>query len=650
MAKQIAAAILGSLLVHVAQLAEAQDLTELDLDALVNMDVTITSAAKRAQAGADAAAAVFVITREDIRRSGATSVAELLRVAPGLQVARISNQRWAVASRGFNSRFSTKLLGLVDGRSIYSPSAAGIYWEEQPVLLENIERIEIIRGPGGALWGANAVNGIVNIITRSAAADRGLHLDAAAGDEERGAASLRYGGTSALGDYRLHAHHFERDSLESADNPWKESQAGWRLDRALYDGDLSFAGDVHRGDLGVIGQGPRAFTLDAEGGNAHLRWQGPAFAAGHLDLSVHSNWRELDRSGRLAQQQSATGIDAQYDVRTLGRHEITLGVGLVHLDDHLARTDTVFDPARTSHNVWSIYAQNQMHFLGDAAYVILGAKFEDYELAGSAFQPTLRGLWRVGRQHTVWAAASRAVRTPSRFEMHGLVNTFTVPGNPPLQFRISGNPNLDFEALEAYELGWRYRPAERLSFDLALFENRYDELSQTQRLAPVFDAGPPPALIVTNRFANSANAKTHGAELAIDWIANEHVQLQAAASWLDLVGSDSASATSVNFGGVDAEHSYWARARVDLLPQLDLDFVWRYVDELSAFGIPSYTSLDARLGWHVTQNMELSIAMENLLNDRHVEFFNEETFVSGSVIGRSFLARISWRGFGPVGQ
>lgn len=622
--------------------AAEENLADLDLATLMTMDVTVTSAAKRAQTTADAAAAVFVITREDIRRSGATSIPDLLRVVPGVQVARVTTRSWAVSARGFNSKFANKLQVMIDGRSIYATIFSGVLWEEQFVPLDEIDRIEVVRGPGGALWGINAVNGVINIITRSASEDRGLHMSAGAGTQVSEAASMRYGASLAGGDLRAYADHSDADAFEGDPTDLDRSQLGLRFERSFERDHLAFDAqysDVEFGDS--VHQSDAALPASAHLGNIGAGWRRDHVNGSQTELRTNYSWADRGQPGRW--DETIAGVDVQHTAARTGRHLATVGAGFRHVTDDQRSENAALFFSRTSldHDQWSVYAQDEIHFLQDRLRVIAGAKLEDFKYTGLAFQPTLRAIWRASDGHTFWSAASRAARTPSRFELHSAVSV-PLPGpGVPTSLRILGSEELEAEQLDAYEIGWRWRPNQQFALDLALFLDEYDKLLVQTPQAPLFAPGPPPQMTLPLQYANDAEASAHGAELSVEWLAMERVRLRAAAQWLDM--DLPMIANSLNAFGAEADYSWSMGARVDIAPTLDLDITLRAVAALESQGIDSYESFDVRLGWRPTRELELSLAVENLLDDEHVEFFNEIAQTPGVALGRSAFARAAWR-------
>jgi iron complex outermembrane recepter protein len=620
--------------------ARQEDLASLDLADLMQMDVTISSAARRAQAGGDAAAAVFVLTSEDIRRSGAHSIPELLRVVPGVQVARVTNQVWMVTARGFSSRFANKLLVLVDGRSIYTHNFSGVMWEDQHVPLEEIERIEVVRGPGGALWGANAVNGIINIITRGATEAGGLAGAIRASADERTAA-LHYGGElGQLGHHRTYVEGIERESFDENLSPWKRLQAGWRFDSSH----LRLRGDVYENN-----QSQQRFVdllpaFDVKGGAVSASWQDEIFTAGLVDLQSYYSWTQYsERGGASLARESASGFDFQISAPRMGRHLLTMGGGYRKLRDDvagLAALGTTYLWPRATQDLWNIYVQDELYFLEDDLRVTLGAKLEGFKYTGDALQPTLRAIWHFTDEHALWAAVSTAVRTPARFDLHGYTPFATIPGIPAVQVALAGNPAAKVEHLQAYETGWRWRPTQRLSFDLTLFEHRYRDLLQALPASPYFDMASM-TVIQPYSYVNDLDIRTRGAELAIDWRMLQRVRVQGGGAWFHMNRIRAPHALTGPERS-DAERQFTLGARVDLLPNAEIDLGWRWVAERAAWDIPSYDSLNINLAWRAMKHVELAFAVENLLNERHIEFYDERGQMPGAMLERSASIKLKW--------
>ena len=619
--------------------AETQDLSSLDLADLMQMDLTITSAARRAQAGGDAAAAVFVLTREDIRRSGADSIPELLRTVPGMQVARINNQNWMVTARGFSTRFANKLLVLVDGRSIYTHNFSGVMWEDQHVPLEEIERIEVVRGPGGALWGANAVNGVINIITRNADQVHGLEGTTRISEVDR-SMGLHYGGKmSELGHYRVYGEALERDSFERDLSPWQRVQAGGRIDgvHLQLQADVFDTAQSEQRSAGVLS------AFHVEGGAVSAAWQGQSFAAGLLDMRSYYSWTQHSQHGNALARESALGVDVQFSAPRVGRHLVVMGAGYRNLRDDvggLASIGLTYLTPRATQDLWSVYLQDEVHFLEDTVRVTAGAKLEGFKYAGNALQPTLRSIWHIDERHALWAAISTAVRTPARFDLHANLTLTEIPGTPPVRIALVGNPDAQVEHLRAYETGWRWRPAQQLNLDLTVFEHRYRDLLQSMPAPPYFDSS---SMTVVQPYVhmNGLEIRTRGAELAVDWRAMQRLRVQGTASSFHMNRARAAQAIAGPQRS-DAERLLTATVRIDVHEHAELDLAWRWVAERPSWNIASYDTLDLRLGWRPTPHFELELAVENLLDERHTEFFDERGLEAGAVLGRTGSAKVKW--------
>jgi iron complex outermembrane recepter protein len=624
--------------------ADEADLTDLDLATLMNMDVTVTSASRRAQSVDHAPAAVFVITRDDIRRSGAATLPEALRLAPGVQVGRVNTRSWAVSARGFTHRFANKLLVMVDGRSIYTSAFSGVMWEEQPVFLDDIERIEIVRGPGGALWGVNAVNGVINIITRSAAQTHGVQVSASGGSAPETSASVRAGDDGDWGDYRVYAQRAETDRLRAAESNWLSTMAGFRIDAGLADGALTVQGDVHESDFGTPDGPPEVgLTRRVDTGNALVHWT-RASALGAFDLRAFHSW--TDRSPPLEWSEMAHGLEAQFAANRIGRHVLTGGAGLRRTADEQDATSSRMTITGSTQTEWSVYGQDEMHFFSDRVHATLGAKIESSEFAGTELQPTLRTLWNATQTHTLWTGFSRVSRAPSRFELHSGLQLSLPPGALPaplpIEVSVMGEKDLKPETMEALEAGWRWRPDPAISVDLALYRNEYEHLILLQSLPYSIVMTPTPHIEAPIVYANAGRAYTEGAELSTEWAARDWLRLQAFATWHDLYGVQLDEGVA-RPGGQDVGRMLSLRARIDLPHHAQLDLAWRRVGSSFDRRVPEYDNVNVRLAWQPLPGLEASLAIENALDERRVEsddFLNQSL---GVEIGRSYLARVIWR-------
>jgi iron complex outermembrane receptor protein len=637
---------------------EMDELLELSLEEL--LDVEVTSVSRKAERRFDAAAAVHVITSEDIRRSGVTSLPEALRLAPGVQVARIDANRWAISIRGFNSRFANKLLVLIDGRTLYSPFFSGVYWDVQDTVLEDIDRIEVIRGPGATLWGANAVNGIINVMTKSAQDTQGTLISAGIGNEERSFAALRYG--NSLGDdafYRVYAKFFNRDGAvvaatdRDAKDEWQQWRGGFRLDWEPAEQDeITVQGEVYRGNSGEQRESYALTTPfvtvsdggeDVQGGHILGRWDRQFSLESDLALQLYYDHNQRETVNYDVELHTVD-VDFQHRFPLAKNHKFLWGLGVRYYSDEVRNTFTLSFGADKSTFLWSGFVQDEITLLPDQLRLTVGSKFEHNSYTGLEIQPNLRLLWTPHNQHTVWAAVSRAVRTPSRLERDFVGNLVSPPGamapgappNPfpaPLVLRIAGDEDINSEELIAYELGYRFQVTPNLLLDFAGFYNDYDELRSAEPSNLVCEpsgipvtAFPPCFLTASNILlpivsANRLEGETFGVEATVDWELNRWWDIQAAYSYLQVdLRSRGDSMTRPMGEGSDPSHQLSLLSSLDLPQAMKLDLWLRYVDDLPELDVDSYIALDGRLAWQPKAEIELSLVGQNLLDNRHVEF------------------------------
>lgn len=634
--------------------AQSRDLLDLSIEELINIEVF--SVTKTPESLQETAAAAFVITREDIRRAGATSIPEALRMAPGVQVAQIDANKWAISIRGFNSRLANKLLVLMDGRTLYTPLFSGIYWDVQDTLLEDVERIEVIRGPGGTLWGANAVNGIINIITRSSKDTTGTLVSVGAGSHERSGAA-RYGGALGQGHFRTWIKYFDRDGFETAtgaESPdeWDALRGGFRIDRERPGGStMTVQGDIYQGDSGQTAfsssLAPPYFSATADtakvsGGNLLARWTRRAASGAVWSLQTYydSNRRS---DATLGQTLDTLDLDFQHNFPGGGRHELAWGGGYRRIQDKVRNSFTVaLTPEEDEAiDLWSAFVQDRIR-LGEKVTVTLGAKLERNDYSGEEYQPSARFLWRAADAHSLWGGVSRAVRTPSRSDTNIRINVTGGPG--PTLVSIFGNPALVAEELTAFELGYRGRPTHDLSVDLAAFVNVYDHLTTRESGFIAVEAVPaPPHSVTTLTFDNRMRGETYGFEANSSWQAFEHWRLHFGYAWLEmnleLAGSNDIGANR-QVERSNPEHQVLLRSEWDIARRLELDGAVYHTTRLSGVGVPSNTRLDLRLGWHPRPRVEVSLVGRNLLDDRHPEFVADD--VGSSQVPRTVFVQATW--------
>ncbi len=641
---------------------DSADFAELSLEEL--MDIEVYSVSKRAQSLHDSAAAIYVLAQDDIRRTGATSIPELLRWVPGMEVAHIDANTWAITARGFNDRFANKLLVLIDGRSVYTPLFAGVYWDVQDTLLEDIDRIEVIRGPGGTIWGANAVNGVINIITKSAADTQGVLIAGGGGTEENFFSQARYGGKlSENSHYRVYGKYFDRGVFEDPpdgdpDDDWGTGQAGFRIDTKLSDSDeLMIKGDGYDGERDNGQQEatlapPYQTTFDSEnnveGGNLIARWTHTTSEDLRFNLQAYYDRTERD-DVQFRELRDTIDIEFQNDVRLFERNRFSWGLGYRWNKDSI-RNEFVnsFDPDDDDTSLFSGFAQNELSLFDDKVFLTVGTKVEHNDYTGWEFQPSGRALWKVAEHHTVWGAISRAVRTPSRAENDIILNNVVIPPgvtppgfpgppNPavPTVIQLLGNSNYDSENLLAYELGYRAQLHETFSLDLATYYNDYDDL-RTVALDP--NVPVEPLLDRTNiRFlaGNEMEGEAYGAELAVDWLPRPDWRVRAGYSYIDInldldgpaVQTDGISEAAER---ASPHNTVFLRNLLDLPYDFELDTNLRYVDNVPSADTGDYVNLDVRFAWKPGEHWELAAVGQNLLEDNHKEF-GASAFVSSEV-------------------
>lgn len=639
----------------IAALCSAAEITapalkQLSLEQL--MEIEITSVAKKEQRVADTAAAIIVITQEDIRRSGVTTIAEALRLAPGVTVSRIDGNSWAIGIRGFGSGFSRSVLVLIDGRSVYTPLFAGVYWEVQDTLLEDIDRIEVIRGPGGTIWGANAVNGVINIITKSASETQGLLMTAGGGSEEKGFGGFRYGGkVSHDFNYRVYGKGFRRDGqytphLSDSDD-WQMGQGGFRTDWRLVDGNsLTIQGDIYQGRSGMRTQvssfsAPFSTIVekdtDLSGMNLLGRWRRTLSETSDLALQVYYD-RTFRREPTFQERRNTVDFDFQHRFRPTRSQELISGFGYRYSKGDTESVPTlIVSPRNRADSLLSAFIQDEISIVENRLRLTIGSKFEHNDYTGFEFQPSARILWAPVGWQSLWAAVSRAVRTPSRIDSD--IAASSAP-NPALPFftRLLGNKNFASEKLIAYELGSRIQPTERLFVDLTAFYNRYDDLFSVETGTPFLEPG---RVIFPFLFDNNFEAESFGIELVTDWRWLDWWRWRITYSYLQINLTKKPGSTDVvteqPTEGGSPHNQVSLTAFVNLPGNLELDGNFRYVDNLPGQNVARYFNLDLRLGWQPNKNLELAVVGQNLLAGHHAEWSG------GTEVQRGVYGKATWR-------
>lgn len=628
-------------------------------------DATVVSVSRMPEKLGEAPAAVFVLTTEDIRRSGATSIPEALRLVPGVQVARGSTSGWAVSVRGFNGGLANKLLVLVDGRAVYDPLFSGVYWDVQDTPLEDIERIEVIRGPGATQWGANAVNGVINIITKKAGDTKGSLLSTIAGNREQPVVTMRYGGDAgARAHWRIYGKYLNRpsgDTLSGLDDndTWEAWRGGFRVDwdeNAAGDS-FTFQGDLYHNTDGQLRSVPqltppyaitRQDDISASGGNILGRWNRAIGSEGRLTVQAY-----YDRTARnqitLDNSRDTFDLDAQYELPTLGRHRITTGAGYRFTEAKLIPSPIVSVARKTlDEKLFSAFLQDKITIAPERWYATLGSKIEHNDFTGFELQPSARLQWQGEDKQMAWASVSRAVRMPSELEndLH-IVSGVIPPGLLRVPISVDLIPNTDFksEELIAYEIGYRRQWTDRVATDLTAFYNDYDRLSTLSLQGPQVVLVPPIHVLLPIALTNMTSAKTYGFEAVANWRATTALNFTAAYSVLhmDLDGPPANVAIASEAAvGQNPQQTFNLRSQWDIDEHFAFDTTLYYVSRLPGYRVNAYWRLDTRLGWRVADGLQLDLVAQDLLTDSHREF-NAPTDINATRIGRSIYGRLVWR-------
>ncbi len=604
------------------------DFLDQDLDEIRNtqvaagaMSAEIESVSRTAQPLARTPAAVYVVTNEMIKRSGARNIPEVLRMVPGLQVARIDASNWAISIRGFNSQYANKLLVQIDGRAVYTPTFSGVLWDQQRLLLKDVDRIEVIRGPGGTVWGANAVNGIINITTKNSADTQGLYGEVGGGTEHEIFSGVRAGG--ALTDnltFRLWGTQAKDDggfrAVGAPTDGFNAGQGGFRMDWTPTQCDMiTLQGDFLSGISGV-GANP----TDANTANTLARWSHQI--DDDTDWSVQTYWDQYTRDSQTSSvTQSVYDLDTQFHTKMGCDHDIVTGFGY-----RTYSTGMEFAPAyalavvppRDNFKIISYFAQDTIELLDDELYATLGCKFEHNDFTGFEYQPTAKIVWTPNEKTSIWGSVGRAVRTPSVID-RDLIYTSPAPLPAPggSFVRMYGNRNVGAEDVISYEMGLRRQPTESFFWDLALFFNRYNALMVVQ---PTGVTLPPPTMYFNNLTVNGADADTYGFELAATYEVNPCWNVRGSYSFfVENVMIPAGLQTFVTNPGLSPRNQVYFHSGWNLDCCTNLDVSVRYVDSLAA-GIPKYLVADIRLARRFGRGLEVALVGQNLLDDHHSEF------------------------------
>ncbi len=646
---------------HADAPAPVKGFADMSLEQL--MDVPVTSVSKKTTKLGESPAAITVITQEDLRSLGITNLPDALRLVPGVEVAQINSHEWAVSARGFNDEFANKLLVLIDGRSVYGSGFGGVLWGVQNLVMEDVDRIEVIRGPGGSLWGANAVNGVINIITKDAAATQGGLVSAAGGTTEQPDVSARYGGgIGSEAMYRGYVKYDREDGMQTqAGAPVPDSardiQTGARADwTPTHDDHLTLQGD-YSVDRFTESQAMPSLVAPYEwynfvenrdtGGNALGRWTHQFEENSSLAVQAYVDTYHQEEAGAFQAAQTVD-FDAQHRFSFWDSNDVVWGLGYRHIDGSFGNSSFVsWDPDHYVEQLYSVFLQDEIAVLPERLSLTVGSKVEHNIYTGFETQPNLRIAFKPTHQQTVWAAVSRAVRTPSRSDLTDSVNVDVIPPSPYGPEEVvsaAGNFHLQAEELLSYELGYRVEIGPT-AFEIAGFHNHYDRVILQQVLAPQFVFIPPygPGYEqIESLNENSGVVDTHGAEVAANWNVSVHWHLSASYSWLD-------EHENIQDSYLTGSPSQQAQVRSTLILPWNAQLTASafYVDGFQApYGIgeesiPSYIRTDLGMTWRAGNGVEVGLWGKNLTENRHVEFTSYRTDLI-TAIPRSVLGRVTW--------
>ena len=637
-------------------------LKSLSLEELSKIEVTTPS--KTPEQASHSPTAIYVITGDEIRRSGATSIPEALRLAPGVEVARIDGNKWSIGIRGFGSRLSRSVLVLIDGRTVYTTFFAGTYWEVQDTVMDDIDRIEVIRGPGGTIWGPNAVNGVISIITKHTKDTHGTLASAGTGNEEQGFGSFRYGGGNGRDlNYRFYGKGFTRGPEEHPDgksfDDWRAAQAGFRVD---WDKDardsITVQGDLYDESAGervtaTSYTPPYSQNVDANaalsGGNLLARWTRDL--GGGNDIQIQAYYDRTNRhEANFAETRDTFDIDYLQRHRWIARQQLTWGLGARFSAGNAPEvvSGLTFDPVQRTDQLLTGFFQDEIGLVDRRLSLTLGTKLLHTNFTGFGLEPSVRLLWTPSEGQTFWASYTHALRTPSRaeedFNLTGYITT--TAGGVPYFARFNANKNFAPEQLNGYELGYRRLIGPKVYVDVASYYNHYHDLFDEEFAGPTFlETTPAPThLLLPAQFRNGLLGNTKGVEIAPEWRPTTFWRLRGSYSYLHMNLEKAPNSGDVGTGpiieGSSPQHQVTIQSAFDLSKKLQLDLVYRYVSALPEQQVAAYSTGDARLAWRVSRELELSFVGRNLMQPWHVEAAGDPGPLVG--IRRSGYVKITW--------
>jgi len=600
----------------------ATSLADLSLEELG--DVVVTSVSRRHVRLATAPASIYVISRDDIRRAGVTSLPEALRLAPNLQVARADTNQYAITARGANAVLANKLLVLIDGRTVYTPLFSGVFWEAQDTLLEDVDRIEVISGPGATLWGANAVNGVINVITRSAQATRGGVIGAGAGNLER-EGFARYGAAaSAQTSFRVYGKKVDRSNAELTSgarirDESDREQAGFRVDSGDGGRSITVQGDIYNGRIDQA-PSPRRFS----GANLLGRWTQRQAHDAMLTAQVYYDHTFREHPGTFRERLDIFDLDLQYGLVPITGHSLVVGGGYRYARDRVTNPAIqAFLPADKNLTWGHVFAQDEIALTPELK-LTLGLKAEHNSYTGTELMPNLRVAWQLAHDQLLWSALTRAVRAPSRIDRE-----FFIPASPP--FVLAGGPNFQSEIAEVAEVGYRAHLGNRISGSVTAFWHEFDRIRSVE--------ASPTGL----RLENKIEGRTYGAEAWAEYRPLDTWRLSAGivrqrVKFMREPGSRDTNGLVT--AGNDPSGWWQIRSSVDVSRNVEFDVSARRIGSLPNPYVPAYTAVDLRVGWRPLRQLEASLSVQNAFDPGHAEWGPP---INRAEFERAFFARLVWR-------
>lgn len=648
----------------------SNELGDLSLDQL--LDLEVISVAKVPEKVTESPAAIHIITQEDLRRSGVQNIPEALRMVPGLHVYQIDANKWAISARGYSSRFANKMLVMIDGRTVYSTLFSGVFWDVQDIILEDIDRIEVVRGPGGTLWGANAVNGVINIISKDSADTQGGLVSLRAETRESGEISTRYGGwLNDRTSYRLYGKYFNRGNFETlsgedAADDWHAARGGFRMDMNITASNkVTLQGDLYDGKSGESVKYLSPFppftnivstNAPVSGTNLLGRWIRTYSDKSEITLQAYYDHAERDEFF-VDETIDTIDLDFQHHLNLMDDLELLWGLGYRYTKGNTAGKEAIpgiysysLDPQIREDSLFSAFLQGRLPICEDRGEVTLGTKLEHNDYTGFEWQPSARLMWNLSDNQSLWAAISRSVRTPSRLEHDGDVNAgafvLHTPQGELLTFvRLIGNEEAEAETVFSYETGYRARIKENIFFDLSMYYNKYENLITGIPLGDPFleNSLTVPTIILPIQVGNGMDGETYGSEISCRWSITNWWRLTGGLTWFHFNTLNKGNSQDARIGFEEDQNAnllFSLASYIDLPGNVEVNTTLYAVDSLEELDISSYLRLDLNIGWHPTDQITISAGGHNLFNDSHQEFSNTMDGIQASTIPQTFYTKL----------